>query len=380
MPVYYETAGHSIAAGIVLSVVDTFVVALKFWTRRIQKQPLKADDWLLVPAVILAIGIGTVITYSAVHKALGTPLQIPAGTVNLSLLYTDQMSLARKAQYAFLLLYPLTISLTKASLLFLYKRIFSIDRKTRALLVTSITIVFLWAVAFFFTELFQCTTKFWANWGTTHDIQTECLKTTKILFAVSFTDLLLDLLVFIIPIPLTLRLNLSPRKRIAVLGIFLLGALTVGASLLRFIVITQLVFDPEDTTANHRFVSITTSLYWGMVECSIGIIVACLPTIQFLFRKNRLKGNSRYASTPSEGRMEVSSPRRFASSFSNKPAIQVEYTVDVDYSNTDSSPILNRVNPWHQNNISEARSDYIELHEYPVEAGQHRSPPRGFPS
>ena len=52
MPLYYETAGHSIAAGVVLSVLDTFVVALKLWTRRIQKQPLKADDWLLVPAAV----------------------------------------------------------------------------------------------------------------------------------------------------------------------------------------------------------------------------------------------------------------------------------------------------------------------------------------
>jgi hypothetical protein len=52
MPVYYEIAGHNIAAGVVLSVVDIFTVALKFWTRRIQRQPLKADDWFLVPATV----------------------------------------------------------------------------------------------------------------------------------------------------------------------------------------------------------------------------------------------------------------------------------------------------------------------------------------
>lgn len=379
MPVYYETAGHSIAAGVVLSLVNTFSVALKFWTRRIQRQPLKADDWLLVPAAILSIGIGAVLTYGATHKAIGWPLLIPPGYQgDVSLLYTDQVSLSRKAQYAFLLLYPLVIGSTKASLLFLYKRIFSIDRKTRALLTTSIALVFLWTVAFFFSELFQCTTKFWANWGTTHDIQTECLETTKIVFAVCLTDFVLDLLVLILPIPLVLRLKLSTKKKVSVLGIFLLGAITVAASLLRLIVITELVFSPQDTTANHRFVSITTSLYWGMVESSIGIFVACLPTIQFLFRKNKLGGTSGSATTPSEGRAEISSPRRFMSSLSSRPAIQVEYTVDVAYSNKDSSPILPRVNPWHRNNRSEDESDYIELHEYSGEAGQRRPSPGGY--
>jgi hypothetical protein len=52
MPAYYETAGHAIAAGVVLSIVDIITVALKFWTRIIRIQPLKADDWFLVPATV----------------------------------------------------------------------------------------------------------------------------------------------------------------------------------------------------------------------------------------------------------------------------------------------------------------------------------------
>ncbi|KAJ3552566.1 hypothetical protein NPX13_g11082 [Xylaria arbuscula] len=348
MPVYYETAGHSIAAGIVLSVVDTFVVALKFWTRRIQKQPLKADDWLLVPAVILAIGIGTVITYGAVHKALGTPLQIPAGTVNLSLLYTDQMSLARKIG---------TICLSTPV---------SIDNKPYQ------------SLAPFSIQTYLLNRQKNARLAC-HEHHHRVPMGGRVFLHRAFPvyDKILGKLG-----DDTRHPDRMPEDNENIVCNFAIESVSKKADCGAWDLSTRsiLVFDPEDTTANHRFVSITTSLYWGMVECSIGIIVACLPTIQFLFRKNKLKGNSRYASTPSEGRMDVSSPRRFASSFSNKPAIQVEYTVDVDYSNTDSSPILNRVNPWHQNNISEARSDYIELHEYPVEAGQHRSPPRGFPS
>jgi hypothetical protein len=49
---YYQTAGHVIAAGVSLAIVDIVTVVLKFCVRKKYKQPLKADDWLLVPALV----------------------------------------------------------------------------------------------------------------------------------------------------------------------------------------------------------------------------------------------------------------------------------------------------------------------------------------
>lgn len=50
--VYFETGKHLIAASISLMVVDIIAVATKFWVRLRLKQPLMADDWLLVPATV----------------------------------------------------------------------------------------------------------------------------------------------------------------------------------------------------------------------------------------------------------------------------------------------------------------------------------------
>ncbi|KAJ2985496.1 hypothetical protein NUW58_g5497 [Xylaria curta] len=358
MSKYYETAGHNIAAGVVLSAIDIVAVALKFWTRRVQKQPLKADDWLLVPATLFTTGIGIVITYGATHQAIGTPLQIPPGYVgDANLLYSDQVILARKVQYAFLLSYPLALGSTKASFLFLYDRIFATSKKTRIFIATTIAIVFSWMIALFFAELFQCSTKFWANWGTTNDIRTQCTMTTKIVFAVCLTDFLIDLVVFTIPIPLV-----CPNLKISYS--------TVVASVVRLAIVSALVWSPQDSSANHRFVSITTSLYWGMVESGIGIFVACLPTIQFLLRKNRWKGGSGTTTTPSGGSAGISTSGRLRSTLSNRQAIQVDCTVDVAYSNKDSNPILTRAGPWPHDNRSEDGSDDIELRENVFEAGR----------
>lgn len=99
-------------------------------------------------------------------------------------------------------MYPLALGLTKISLLFMYRRIFSISRRMRVIIVTTIVLVGAWMVALFFAELFQCSTKFWANWGSSYDIRTQCNKTTMIVFAVCLTDSIFDLTILVMPIPL----------------------------------------------------------------------------------------------------------------------------------------------------------------------------------
>jgi hypothetical protein len=50
---YYQSAGYNLTLFGVLMVVDVIALALRMLARRKQKQSLKADDWLTVPALIL---------------------------------------------------------------------------------------------------------------------------------------------------------------------------------------------------------------------------------------------------------------------------------------------------------------------------------------
>lgn len=70
------------------------------------------------------------------------------------------------------------------------------------MIVTTIVIVASWMISIFFAELFQCNTRFWANWGSSYDLRTQCNKTTMIVFAVALTDSILDLTILIMPIPM----------------------------------------------------------------------------------------------------------------------------------------------------------------------------------
>lgn len=110
-------------------------------------------------------------------------------------------------------MHTLALGFTKMSLLFLYRRIFSVSSNTmRVIILTTIALVCAWTIAFFFAELFQCSTRFWANWGSSLDIRTQCHKTLMIILASCSTDALFDLVILVMPIPLVCTHIRSPFR------------------------------------------------------------------------------------------------------------------------------------------------------------------------
>ncbi|KAF4309086.1 hypothetical protein GTA08_BOTSDO02685 [Botryosphaeria dothidea] len=68
-------------------------------------------------------------------------------------------------------------------------------------------------------------------------------------------------------------------KKFAVIGIFLLGAVSVGASIGRIISLHKLA------TMRDQSWGIASGIYWTCVEPCVGIISACLPTLGPLIRR-----------------------------------------------------------------------------------------------
>ncbi|KAI1501576.1 hypothetical protein F5X99DRAFT_382350 [Biscogniauxia marginata] len=285
---YYETSGHVITAGIALSILDIIVLTLRFWIRRNKNQGLKADDWLILLATISTVAIGISMVYGASQEALGYRTKIPSAfTGNSFDIMTDQLTMTSKIEFAFALLLPLTLGFVKASFLFFYMRIFVVDKKglKNILLVGLIAFVSLWAIAFILATLFGCKLDVAAHWGSTHDLETKCVGSMQVVLVLCITDFLVDLVIICIPIPLVWRLNLSMRNKIAICAVFLLGSVTVAASLTRLIVEARAVaigFAPGSDSV----LVITEYIYWGFVECAAAILAACLPTLQALVTKD----------------------------------------------------------------------------------------------
>ncbi|KAI0107680.1 plasma membrane protein Pth11-like protein [Hypoxylon sp. NC0597] len=282
---YYQRPGHVIAAGVGLPVADIVVVGLRFWLRKRQKLPLKPDDWLMVPATLMTLGVGICLVYGVSQEALAYPTKVPAESADHAFeIATDQIALASKIEYAFTLLYVLALGPIKASFLFFYLRIFSTGKgRVRFVLIGLVILVALWTIAWLFESIFDCNLNFWAIWGAVDDMRTECVNTLGADLALCITDFIMDVFIIIVPIPLIWRLKLSTGRKIATSCIFLLGAVSIAASLTRLIVTAQVIAVGFAPGADDILV-ITLYLYWGMVECGVGVLAACIPTLTSLFR------------------------------------------------------------------------------------------------
>ena len=102
----------------------------------------------------------------------------------------------------------LALATIKLSILFFYRRIF----RGRAFDIASwvlIGVVGAWAVTFVIAILAACGTSIAANFQTLGALKEECVDTFDILIALAVSDVVVDLAVLYMPIPLVSSLNAS---------------------------------------------------------------------------------------------------------------------------------------------------------------------------
>lgn len=73
MPTFFDTPSIPSLLGSIIPflVLDVLAVILRFHTRRRSRQPLLADDWLMVPALVGLVGLAAMYFYGISSKALG---------------------------------------------------------------------------------------------------------------------------------------------------------------------------------------------------------------------------------------------------------------------------------------------------------------------
>ena len=125
-----------------------------------------------------------------------------------------------KVLFAFQFYVTFSVALVKISLVLFYKQIFATQRfKTAANIL--IGIILAWLIAFFLTTLFQA----WpisTNWT---GVGTMIMNEGAMYIASCVTDIILDIAVLCMPLPMIKSLNLSTKKKWNLVGIFWLGAL-----------------------------------------------------------------------------------------------------------------------------------------------------------
>jgi len=168
-----------------------------------------------------------------------------------------------------------TLGTSKLSVIFFYRSIF-VSRAFRVLSVAMICAVMIWMVGGFLGVAFQCGSHITLLWTSAASTKLYCRTGESVAFGFSIPDVVLDIFILCMPIYWTTRLHMSPRKRIAVCAIFLFGAITVIASIVRLIIYVKLY--PKIKQNPDQIGVQTTIVYWSMLEIGLSILAACLPT------------------------------------------------------------------------------------------------------
>jgi hypothetical protein len=112
------------------------------------------------------------------------------------------------------------LGFTKSSILVFYMSIFR-GKLFRITAQVMLAIVFTWAISFFFSNLFTCypitpfVEPFYGH---------KCLNAIAMWYAMSISDLIVDIMILTLPIPLVLQLQLGNKQKVGVLAMFALGA------------------------------------------------------------------------------------------------------------------------------------------------------------
>lgn len=119
----------------------------------------------------------------------------------------------------------MSTTLIQLSFLFLYKRIFTTTIRwfTTSLYIIGLICIAI-CIAFFFSIIFECTP---INYAWNKTIKGHCINISARYISADVLNLVVDIALVVLPIPLVWSLQMSVSTKLAVVGMFLLGGLSV---------------------------------------------------------------------------------------------------------------------------------------------------------
>ncbi|KAK6599339.1 l-fucose permease [Botrytis cinerea] len=238
------------------------------------------DDWFIIFSWIFAFGL----TFSidlATTKGLGKL----DGEIK-----EEWGPPLKKAEYAFTVLYNPCLMATKTSILIFYLRL---SRNTQKLLrwasYITLLITVLDGVVLTFVNAFQCSPVSGA-WRT--DTDAKCLSIITIYLASAPVNIITDLAILVLPIPVLTGMNLPQRQKAILVFTFSLGIFVTIVDVVRIYYLQQASNDFQTSVLAHSELgagddfayNASLAFMWSAVEVNVGIVCACIPTLKPLMK------------------------------------------------------------------------------------------------
>ncbi|KAK2028654.1 hypothetical protein LX32DRAFT_719928 [Colletotrichum zoysiae] len=229
-------------------------VASRVYTRRCILKQMGMDDWSAIVAYLFTFACGFAAVWN-VRNGLGR---------HVYFLSVGEVKEFMKTFYASIILYNVALGAIKMTFLLQYYRVLAVQ-KMKKIFIGAMVFVGAWSVTQVPLMIFTCTpiAKFWDT-----SLPGTCLPRDPSLYANAAGNIVTDILVLVLPLPIISSLKLRPGQKYVLLGIFCLGFFTCAISVIRM---RFLHLGADFTWEN------VESASWSIGELCCGLTCSCLP-------------------------------------------------------------------------------------------------------
>lgn len=238
-----------------------------------------ADDWFIILAWVIAIGLSFSTAYG---NSIGFGVRSLYSPV-------EWLPTLRKSEYAFSVLYNPALMATKTSILIFYIRIANNTQNfLRIASCLTLALVNISGLVLTFLNAFRCdplTAAFRPDWNAD-----DCRSIVTLYLSSAPINIFTDLTILVLPIPALTGMRIPPRQKTILVATYSLGVFVTVVDLVRIYYLQEAVLTHDLRTNELGFKadfawSSSTAFMWSTVEVNVGIICACIPTLKPLFRR-----------------------------------------------------------------------------------------------
>ncbi|KAF2742819.1 hypothetical protein M011DRAFT_481289 [Sporormia fimetaria CBS 119925] len=238
-------------------------VGLRIFARARMTKLFGTEDYLMIAAMLFSIGH----TVAQVYQ-----VSFGAGK-HLPLLVFEQSIGLRKCLYTSIVMYFASLTCTKLSILFQYRRIFSIGYM-RIGIYGLMAFCAAFGIEGILTSIFTCipVKAFWLVWL---KIDAKCVNENDLYFANAALGIATDFLVAILPIHAIWQLQMPNRQKIALMLLLGLGIFVSAVGVIRLQALIYLSKHRDDAS----YYSGRTA-YWTAIEVNLAIFCGSAPSLK----------------------------------------------------------------------------------------------------
>ncbi|KAK6497156.1 hypothetical protein TWF506_004631 [Arthrobotrys conoides] len=247
----------------VFTVLTSIVLALRLWSRQTIAGGVRGYDWIMVFGYFMTLVYGSSALYHSIN--INTASQFWSYSWN-------EIALQQMFYIYLDILYPIAALIIKSSLLLFYYSIFT-NRYLRWSVWATFGFTLATTITIILYSIFKChPVNYWSEWYTS-----TCDPHQKIPYLVTGSLLIFsDVVIWVLPLPMVMKLQLYRRERIAAVFTFSLGIFACIASIFRL----QAVYKFFLTSAGTGRTPVINT--WTIVELNLAIICASAPALRAL--------------------------------------------------------------------------------------------------